>query len=245
MPAPDRRFLIPGCGNRENDGFLHSNQLGSIELFGLLKPHFLRVFEFFPDWRWDDQPVSRLHEFLVIACYWHTKSGRYVDYAEARLALQQSNDDGRSHAIWFLGSIIGEQNVWKSFGKPFILKAWPTEARHQTVSSSRQFASIADASGDNFPEVVHTVSPLLIPSNQLDLFVYTAKEPEGDDEESAAKLPRKFPNAMLALLDRLVPDDPSLAPYELGSLVNTIADANAGVRQDPRWRRLNRLVHAR
>jgi hypothetical protein len=227
------------------NGFLHSQNLVTPELFALLKPNFLRVFELFVTWRWDDQPVERLHDFLVIACYWHRKSGRYIDFAEARVALQHSNDSGRSHAIWLLSSIIAGQNAWKSFGKPFILNAWPREARYQTSSSSRQFAALAEAAGDNFPDVVRTLSPLLIPSSQLDLFVYKAKEREGDDEENAAKLPRKFPSAMLTLLDRLVSDDPSLAPFELGSLVNTIADADAGLRQDARWRRLNRIVQAR
>jgi len=224
------------------NGFLHNQYLGAAELFALLKPHFLNVFELFSTWRWDDQAADRLHEFLVIACYWNRKSGQYVDFAEARLALQRSNDEGRSHAIWLLGSIITEQNAWKSFGKPFILRAWPREARYQTASSSRQFASIAEASGEYFPDVVRTLSPLLIASNQLDLFVYKTKETEGDEENSAS-LPRKFPNAMLTLLDRLVPDDPSLAPYDLASIVNAMADSDASLRQDPRWRRLNRIVH--
>jgi hypothetical protein len=227
------------------NGFLHNNNLGVPELFELLKPHFLRVFELTSVWHWDDQAVARLSEFLVIACYWNRKTRRYLSYADVRVALQHADDEGRSHALWQLGAIIREQKAWKWFGKPFIVGAWPREARYQTVYSSRQFAGIAEDSGDNFPDVVRTVSPLLIPSNQLDLLVYKTKEREDDDEENAANLPRKFPTAMLMLLDKLVPDDPSLAPYDLGLVVNTIADADASLRQDPRWRRLSRIVHAR
>jgi len=250
-PSWVTQLLIPmfsvECNQAEPawNGFLHGQNLGTPELFFLLKVNFLKVFESALAWRWDNQPIDRLHEFLVIACYWHKKSGLYVDFSEARLALQRTTDDGRSHAIWQLNAIIESQNAWRSFGKPFILKAWPMEARFQTSSSSRQFAAIADSSGDNFPDVVRTLSPLLIPSNQLDLFVYKTKERDGDDEERAAKLPRKFPSAMLALLDRLVADDPSLAPYDLGSLVDIIADADAGLRQDSRWRRLSHIAHAR
>jgi hypothetical protein len=227
------------------NGYLHSENLSVAELFALLKPHFLRAFENTSVWHWDDQSVTRLSEFLVIACYWNQKGGRYISYAEARLALQRADDESRAHAIWLLHSIIRDQKAWRSFGKPFIVNAWPREARYQTALSSGQFAAIAEDSGDNFPDVGRTLSPLLIPSNQLDLFVYKAKEREGDDEEKAANLPRRFPVTMLALLDRLVPDDPSLAPYDLGSLVNTIAEADASLRQDPRWRRLSRIVHAR
>jgi hypothetical protein len=226
------------------NGFLHSDNLGKAELFTLLKPHFLGAFEIVSTWHWDDQGAERLHEFLVIACYWNRRSGRYVSYAEARLALQRSSDDGRSHAIWLLASIIRDQGAWKSFGKPFILNAWPKEARYQTEASSRQLAAIAEAAGDNFPDVVRALEPLLVPSGQLDLFVYKDSD-GGNDEEGASRLPRKFPKAMLAFLDRLVPDDPGLAAYELGFLVDAIANANAGLRQDPRWRRLSRIVHAR
>jgi hypothetical protein len=154
-----------------------------------------------------------------------------------------STDSGRAHAIWLLASIIRDQGAWNSFGKPFIRYAWPKEARYQTEATSRQLVSIAETAGGNFPDVVRTLEPFLIPSSQLNLFVYTDMN-EGN-EEGAAHLPRKFPKAMLTLLDRVVPDDPDLATQELGSLVNTIADTDASLRQDPRWRRLSRLVHAR
>jgi hypothetical protein len=226
------------------NGFFHNSNLGVPDLFSLLKSNFLRLFEYFSDWRWDDMAISQLHKFLVIACYWHRKSGRYVEYSEVRLALQRTNDDGRSHALWLLASIISEEGAWRSFGKAFVTRAWPREARFQTSATSRQFASIAEASGDDFPDVVHTLSPFLVPSTQLDLFVYKTTV-KGDELEDAARLPGQFPNAMLGLLDRLVPHDPNLAPHELGSLLETIADANSSLRQDPRWRRLNQIVHAR
>lgn len=226
------------------NGFLHNQHLGVPELFALLKADFLKLFEVFRNWRWDNQPVEQLHEFLVIACYWNTKSNQYVEFAEARLALQRSNDDGRSEAISLLNSIITDQNAWHSFGKTFILRAWPRETVYQTPQTSRQFATIAENSGDNFPDVVRTISPLLVPTNQLDLFVYRAGVREGEKNGSAS-LPRKFPSDMVALLDRLVSEDPALAPYDLGGLVNTLAEAGPALRQDAKWRRLNRIAHTR
>jgi len=202
------------------------------------------VFETVQTWHWGDQAAERLHEFLVIVCYWNRRSRRYVGYAEARLALQRSTDDGRSHALWFLASVIKDQKAWRSLGKPFVLNAWPREARYQTETSSRQLAAIAEAAGDDFPDVVRTLEPFLVPSSQLDLFVYK-DDAGGDDEEGAPRIPRKFPRAMLAFLDRLVPDDPGLSAHELGFLVETIAGADPSLRQDPRWRRLSRIVQAR
>jgi hypothetical protein len=240
MFSPENDFAEPAW-----NGYLHSQALAGPDLFTFLKPHFLRVFESYSSWGWDEQPIARLNEFLVIACYWNKKAGRYVSYPEARLALQRATEEGRSHALWLLGSIIDDLKAWRSFGRPFIVKAWPREARYQTEASSRQLAAIAEDAGDNFPEVVRTISALLVPSRQLDLFVYKAADRADVDEEKAANLPRKFPAAMLVLLDKLVPDDPSLAPYDLGSIVNTIVSAEPSLRQDFRWRRLNRIVHAR
>ena len=226
------------------NGFLHNQHLGMPELFALLKVDFLKLFEAFQDWRWDSQPIERLHEFLVIACYWNTKSGDYVEFAEARVALQRSNDDGRSEAISLLHSIVTGQNAWPSFGKMFILRAWPRETVYQTPQTSRHFATIAENSGDDFPDVVRTISPLLVPTSQLDLFVYRARGQE-DEKNDSASLPRRFPIDMVALLDRLVSEDPALDPHDLGDLVNTLAEASPALRQDAKWRRLNRIAHTR
>ncbi|MBR0785588.1 SIR2 family protein [Bradyrhizobium iriomotense] len=226
------------------NGFLHNQNLGVPELFALLKADFLELFEIFQDWRWDNQPIERLHEFLVIACYWNTNSNQYVEFAEARLALQRSSDDGRSEAISLLNSIIADQKAWHSFGKLFILKAWPRETVYQTPQTSRQFATIAENSGDDFPDVVRTISPLLVPTSQLDLFVYRARERE-DESNGSASLPRRFPSDMVALLSRLIPEDPALAPYDLAGLVTTLAEASPALRQDAKWRRLNRIAHTR
>ncbi|UPK35458.1 hypothetical protein IVB18_47220 [Bradyrhizobium sp. 186] len=200
------------------NGFLHNQRLGDTELFALLKPNFLRLFEVVQNWRWDSQPIDRLHQFLVLACYWNTQSNQYVNFSEARLALQRSTDDGRSEALSFLNSIIADQDVWDSFGRTFIAKAWPRETAYQTPQTSQRFAAIAENSGIHFPDVVQNIFPLLVPTTRLDLFVYRARERD-DGERASADLPRKFPNDMVALLDRLVPEDPALAPYDLGGLV--------------------------
>ena len=142
------------------NGFLHSNQLPNAELFRLLKPHFLKLFRCISSWAWSDGPVHRLNEFLVIACYWNKKDARYVSYDEARVALQNTDEEGRSQAAWFLGTIVRDQKAWKSFGKPFIQNAWPREARYQTERASQQFALMAEDAGNHFPDVAQTIIPL-------------------------------------------------------------------------------------
>ncbi len=145
------------------------------ELFALLKPHFLKAFPYSSAWAWDDAPIHRLNEFLVVACYWNLKSHRYISYAEARLALQQATEEGREHAIWFLGNVVGDLGEWKKFGKPFVEKAWPRERKFQTTTSSRNFAHLAEEAGDHFPDVVKTILPLLGPVDQVDMLIYGGK----------------------------------------------------------------------
>ena len=166
------------------NGYLHDNEVPSPELFTLLKPHFLRAFPHSPSWAWDDAPIRRLNEFLVVACYWNLRNNRYISYAEARSALQQATEEGREHSIWFLIHIVRDLNEWKKFGRAFVQKAWPRERRFQTSASSRNFAHLAEEAGDQFPDVIKTILPLLGPVDQVDMLIYGGKR-DGEDQSTA------------------------------------------------------------
>lgn len=224
------------------NGFLHSNQLPGPEFFSFLKPNFLNVFRCMPTWCWSDSPARRLSEFLIIACYWGTKGGGYLSFDEGRAALQHLDHEGRASAAWCLVNIVKEQRCWRSFGKPFLQRAWPREARFQSAATSRHFASMAEGAGGHFPDVVKTVLPFLSPVEHLDSLIHQLNKEQGEEEDNLAE---KFPEPMLALLDRLIPDDPRSAPYGLMSALNLIAEAAPKLRQDARWRRLNHLVSFR
>ena len=122
------------------NGYLHDNMLPIAKLFTLLKRHFLHAFPYSSSWAWDEGPINRLNEFLLVGCYWNLKDNRYISYAEARVALQEATEEGREHAIWFLIKIVRDQKGWKKFGKPFIQQAWPRERKLQTSSSSRNLS---------------------------------------------------------------------------------------------------------
>lgn len=205
-------------------------------LFSLLKRHFLGAFESVALWNWDEHTRNKLVEFLVVACLWKRENKAYVSYVEARTALRAVDDAARSHALWFLENLVEEAGTWSSFGRHFVQRAWPRESRYQTPGVARQFAFLAERSGDDFPDVVRTVLPLVVSTDQLDLTVHHAAE------QSEASLARRFPESMLQLLDRLVPDEPRPIPYDLGVVLNLIADASPSLRGDRRWRRLRRIA---
>ena len=224
------------------NGFSYTDQLPTPELFALLKADFLEAVRRAVRWHWTHDEQRRLHQFLVIACYWYRKDRRYVSYVETRTVLQTIDDEGRSDAIWCLMQIIKEQRAWTSFGKPFLEQAWPKEKKFQTEATTRGLLHLAESSGRNFPKVVVTVLPLLTAVPHLDLFLHRTGKNDADEEPDLAT---KFPEPMLALLDRVVPDDPSTAPYELGSVIESIAKSKPTLRQDARWRRLKSLVDRR
>jgi hypothetical protein len=193
------------------NGLLYDNRLPDAKLFGVLKPHFLKVFPHSSSWAWDDSPIRRLNEFLVVACYWNLNDKHYISYAEARSALQQATEEGREHAIWFLAHIVRDLNEWSQFGKPFVEQAWPRERKYQTSTSSRNFARLAEEAGDNFPDVVRTILPLLGPVEHGDMLVHSMK----DDQNQDASLAVRFPESALSLLDRVVPQHQTHGYYEL------------------------------
>ena len=223
------------------NGFLYDNKLPAPALFSLLKPHFLNVFAHASKWNGGDHTFRRLHEFLVIGCFRHGKRPAYISYDEVRRALQQTDDKGRAHSINCISRarLHGDRTKWKRFGKPFLRRAWPTETRCQTHLTSRQLVALAQKAGDSFPEVVEAILPFLVPFSHSNLFVHglTRQSDEGDEA-----LATRFPDAALALIDKLVPDGPDQLPYNLGSTVEMIAEKKPSLRKDRRWRRLNEIA---
>lgn len=223
------------------NGYTYDQNRASPELFALLKPHFLAVFPWLCRWRWDDGALRHFIELLVVYCYWHQNGGRYISYAEARAVLQQVTDMARAHAVWTLMRVVKDQRVWPTFGKAFLENAWPRERRFQTDATSRQLAELARGVGDEFPDAVATVLPLLVPVEHIDLLLYDATEASAGEEDGATQ-PQRFPEPFLALLDRLIDGETRSPPHGLAVALHAIAEAAPPLRQDPRWRRLSELA---
>lgn len=135
-----------------------------------------------------------------------------------------------------------KQNAnWKTFGKPFIENAWPRELRFQTSETANNLAEVAQIVGDDFPEAVETVLPVLVPVEYAHLLLAETQDvpSEGDN---ATQLHRRFPESFLSLLDHLIASNSRSTEYGLAAVIRGIATAAPALRQDPRWRRLNDLA---
>ena len=222
-------------------GYLVDNQLPAPPLFSLLKPHFLTAFGHVSEWGWVDHGFLRLHDFLVIGCFEHRRNAVYISYEEARHALKLTDDRGRTHCINCLNRDVldGNRTKWRRFGKPFLNQAWPKEGRFRTEETSQEFARLAENARDFFPEVVETILPYLVPISGEALFAYPLARASNEEGDALAT---RFPDATLALIDKLVPEKPSQIPYKLDTVLELIAEAKPSLRRDILWRRLNDVV---
>ena len=202
------------------------------ELFSLIKSDFLNAIV-------HAAGRERLHEFLVLGCFWHQDYGPYITFEETRQVLQKTNASGRAHSLWFFTRIIDKNDAWRRFGKPFLERAWPRETRFQTEETSQHLVALAKGAGNSFPKVVQTILPYLVPSSQNSGFVSSLARQSDEDTDG---LPMRFPDATLMLINKMIPDDPDQVPYDLDSLIEMIAEAEPSLRQNSRWRRLKALA---
>ena len=214
------------------NGFLYDNQLPKPELFSLIKSDFLKAIVHVAG-------RKRLHEFLVLGCFWHQDNDAYITFEETRQILQKTNASDRAHSLWSFTRIVEENHAWRRFGKPFLEKAWPKESHFQTEQTSQHLVDLAERAGDFFPEVVRAILPYLVPSSQ-DVGSVSFLARQNDDEMGG--LPTRFPDATLMLINKIIPDDPDPVPYNLDLLTEMIAEAEPSLRQDSRWRRLKALA---
>ena len=62
----------------------------------------------------------------------------------------------------------------------------------------------------------------------------------GGNEE--IELATEFPEATLVLVNKLVPDNPPEGLFDLNPMLEKIAEAKPGLRQDWQWGRLKRIA---
>ena len=224
------------------NGFLHWSRPPRPKLFSLLRSHFLNVFKHARTWKWNDEGFRILHQFLIIGCLWREHDEVYLSFAEVRRALQLTDETGRSHAITYLTDLIERkknQVNWHHFGKRFLDEAWPKEIRFQTEDTAITLSQIAGVSGDHFPEAVQTILPRLVWVFGDRGFLYRVVSRCGTEE---FELATRFPEATLALVNKLVPNNPPERLSDLDLILDKIAEAKPTLRQDRRWRRLKKIA---
>jgi hypothetical protein len=225
------------------DGVFHNPKLPNPKLFATIKGQFLGLFPKIYEWGWEPSHTEQAHDWLVLACIWHTQDPEYISYPEAITALRVFSPQGRTNAIHFLGQFgRGEADRWSDAIIPFIQNAWPKEAKFQVESTSSAFVSILDDAGDAFDDVFQVVKAHLRPIHRSSLSLYRFYKLPGDDEEPITV---KFPEQCLELMHLITPDDPRALPYDVANVLAAIVEAKQELSRDMRYVRLVRLVAER
>ena len=167
----------------------------------------------------------------------NTYGGPVVSYAEARDVLVNCEDQDRAAALSAFSRTMSVKGNWSNLVRPFIVEAWPRQLRFRSEATSREFARIAEEAGEDFPDAVDVVLPLVRPVRHLDLFGYRLRNPQEDGADHA----RRFPESTVNLLSALVGDDPTTIPYQLGDILEVLVEAHPAIRQNNSWRRLKGL----
>ncbi|MBA3678470.1 MAG: hypothetical protein H0W74_13900 [Sphingosinicella sp.] len=199
-----------------------------------IKPALMAVLAGGAAWELDDDARKRLIGLMVNLTLRRDGKPAVISFAEARRLLIAVGDGDRAEALAILARSKHSDDLWASLIRPFLLFAWPRQLKYQTAESARQLVQIAEKSGDRFPEIAALILPFLRPVPHLDTIAYRLqKQGEGGQGYSV-----RFPSETLGLLNALVGDDPQALPWNLGELLELVADAAPALRQSDPWRRL-------
>ena len=147
----------------------------------------------------------------------------------------------REHSLFFLRSRVREAGAWSRLVAPFFRDVWPREQKFQTPASTRYLVHFLEELGERFPQGVALVADYLIPSADIDTFIFQLGS---DREHGHAELTTQFPHETLLLLSRIVDQKQPRPPYGLADVLTRLADVAPELRYDDRWQRLQRLAQS-
>jgi hypothetical protein len=218
------------------DGFLRSGRT-SLPLFLRLKPQILaRAHEA------DEGEAPTLAAKILFR--WITRmdpgKSRIVGDDELRDCLLRGGAEFRSHCLRLLAKWSKEDRASRRCDvMVFLGTVWP---RQRTANGPRETSGLLQVLftlDDDFPEglkaVIHRLTPLV---RDATMIMYGLDRPD----TSKGTLPRRFPDAVLEVLHRVLPVDTSLWPYNCRSVLDIIAEETPALATDSRLLELRRKL---
>jgi hypothetical protein len=224
------------------NGYLYNDWPRVQATFPRIKPLFIRLSEYIGNGDWNDESCKQYATRIVQSALLASDETCRLSFDEVCECLRNINQKYLPHVIWLLRRIgLGNENGWRKFVTPFIQNAWPKERRFQIESTSSAWVSLLDDTGEYFPDVLNAVRDFLRPiqSGYFNLYRFSR---ESDLEKS---LTIKFPRATLELLNLVVSDNPVVAPFHLGEVLDLVAEADPSVISNRDYLRLCEIDAAR
>ncbi|WP_414953838.1 SIR2 family protein [Caballeronia eucalypticola] len=207
------------------------------EFFKAIKSDFLKILHEPNMYHLDEGADREIAQMLVQATFWNVENPGYVSFVECRDALRSCSESGRHAALWAVEQIVPIQKNWDSFGRRFFQSAWPREVIYRSGFSTECMVRLATNMPARFPEVVQVIHEYLTFVDYPDTLVFGLL-----DVQDGTTIAARWPEETLAVLTKTVRLDTSSAPYQLGAILDVLADADKSMRTRKSWRDLAGLL---
>lgn len=220
------------------NGYLSRATILPVELGTRIKPELIKFFPNVYEWGWEKRDILIAAKIIVRLAIARTDKDDGLTLKEARNCLRKMNDDNRRDAIYELMNIGNNKRYgWLEYVIPFITNAWPRERVYRTSNLSLAWLRLLEASGDNLPAVLKTVSRFIVPITEDLHWLYSYGQEKGDK----ASLIVQYPSEILELLTLTIPNNSTTLPYNLKEVLVQIKESNSSMAQDHRYIRLINL----
>jgi len=221
------------------NGYLSASKIHSEKIGTELKPLFLELFPKIYQWNWDQDLTKIAAQITVELAVFRNGRPCGLNPKEARLCLRNMNDQNRQDAVFQLGRIGQRQeDGWNLHVIPFVNKVWPRERAFRTSNLVSSWVSMLEDTGDDFPSVLKAVRKFLVPVVGKSHWLYGFSR----DVETKLSLTAKYPEAVIELLDAIIPNSADAIPSELAQILDLLETTNQNLGRNRRFLRLIGLV---
>ncbi len=159
--------------------------------------------------------------------------------AQLATATRSLSNEGLENAAMTLVRALegaGEQrsDFWRNRVSPYLRRVWPKTQEIASASIAESFALLCVAANDEFPAALMEVRLWLQQLPHPEFVVRRVYE---------AKLPGRFPEETLTLLDATIGGAAQWPPQQLGNCLEAIRQSDPAIEQDARFQRLVDYLH--
>lgn len=224
-------------------GFFWHASVPNQKLYMRLKPHLLTL---------SKQSISRGQKYnTVLAGFilagWGSKDKEtgesLISNNEMRDVLLSVNDEFRVQIIWqaerWFGHERNESDIkWSEKIIELFSDVWPRQKSAKTPKISAALCNFAFSSTENFKEIVEVILPLLSKIEPNHLILYELTKPEN-------KIVDLYPKQTLVILYSVLPDNITIWPYGIDSILKRLSEADDDMKRDERLIEIMRKWNSR
>ncbi len=167
----------------------------------------------------------------------------FISNQELNQVILRADEEFRLRMIWQIkkwaeSSVPEQPPNWSVKIIELFRNAWPRQKSAKTPAVSAQLCGLAFSNPERFPQIVEVILPLLTHTDRLDVLLFEV-------ERSASNLVSQYPEQILALLYKALPDNVANWPYGIEPVLRRIGEADDRLKLDERFVELNRKWNSR